>query len=80
MSPDAAWEPLAAALEDYAPPCNGRDMFTSDGLTDEDRELCASICAGCPIADMCGTYASAAKVDSGFWAGVDRSPKRKRAK
>jgi len=80
MTPDEAWVPLAAALQDFAPPCNGWDMFTSDWLTDQDRELCASICARRPITDMCGTYAAAAKVDSGFWAGKDRSPKRKRAK
>ncbi|KIP95841.1 hypothetical protein RU09_00300 [Microbacterium sp. MEJ108Y] len=80
MSPDEAYAPLAAALEDYVPPCNGWDMFTSDWLTDEDREQCSSICAGCPIADLCRTYATAAKVDSGFWAGNDHSPKRRRAK
>lgn len=79
MNADDAWVPLAAALQDYEPPCSGWDMFTTDWLTDKDRSLCAFICERCPIADPCGAYASAAKVDSGFWAGTDRSPKRKRA-
>lgn len=79
MSPDDAYATLASALRDYEPPCNGHDVFTSSSLTDLERAVCSSICARCLIADLCDGYATAAKVDSGFWAGVDRSPKRKRA-
>ncbi|WP_354670421.1 WhiB family transcriptional regulator [Microbacterium oryzae] len=79
MNADAAWDALNAVLHDYTPPCDGRVLFTADELTDEQRATCAVVCATCPIADLCGSYAAAAKVDSGFWAGADRSPKRKRA-
>ncbi|MGW9629067.1 WhiB family transcriptional regulator [Agromyces sp. NPDC055520] len=79
MTPDAAWVPLNKALQDYTPPCSGLDLYTADSRTDEQRAECSSICARCPIADLCGAYATATKVDSGFWAGTDRSPKRKRA-
>lgn len=79
MSADEAWEDLKAVLKHCAPPCSGHDVFLSADLTDLERAVCASICAGCPIADLCGAYAKAASVDSGFWAGSDRTPKRKRA-
>jgi hypothetical protein len=69
VTADAAWDALNEALEDYAPPCNGRALFTADSRTDEQRALCASISARCPVADLCDAYATAAKVASGFWAG-----------
>lgn len=78
MTPDAAWVPLNEALQDYAPPCSGLPLFTADSRTDEQRAACASICARCPIADLCDAYATASKVDFGFWAGTDRSPQRRR--
>lgn len=71
-----AWRALELRLRDYAPPCDGKDVFTDPSRTDEERELCASICARCPIADLCGAYAAASKTDSGYWAGADRSPRR----
>ena len=73
MSADAAWLSLNAALQDYAPPCTGHASFTADSRSDAQQAGCASICARCPIADLCGAYAAASKVDTGFWAGVDRS-------
>lgn len=79
MSADDAWEDLKAVLEHYAPPCSEHDVFLYADLTELERAVCASICAGCPIRDLCDHYAVAARVDSGFWAGVDRTPKRKRA-
>lgn len=79
MTPDDAYALLASALKDFVPPCNGQEVFTSSALTDLERAVCSSICAHCPIADLCDAYASASKVDLGFWAGKDRNPKRKRA-
>lgn len=79
MSAESAWDDLNAALEHYAPPCSGLHVFTADSRTDEQRAECSSICARCPIADLCDAYATASKVDLGFWAGKDRSPKRRRA-
>lgn len=79
MSPDDAYAPLASVLQDFVPPCNGQDVFMSAELTELERAVCSSICAACPIADLCDAYATASKVDLGFWAGKDRNPKRKRA-
>lgn len=69
MSADEAWELLNAELREVTPPCDGLDEFTAGGLTDDERELCESICARCPLLDLCDAYASAARVTSGFWAG-----------
>jgi hypothetical protein len=77
MSPDDAWDALNEALEDCAPPCAGRALFTADQLSDEERADCASICANCPVADLCGAYATADKVTSGFWAGHHYTEKGK---
>ncbi len=79
MSADDAWNDLNAALEHYAPPCAGHATFTADSRTDEQRAECASICARCAVSDLCNHYATAA-ADSGFWAGAERSAKRRRAR
>lgn len=68
-----AWDDLNAVLEHYAPPCCGLHLFTADSRTDDQREECASICARCPIIDLCNHYAVASRVDHGFWAGIDRA-------
>lgn len=73
MSTDDAWEDLKAVLERYAPPCSGHDVFTAESRTELERAVCASICARCPIRDLCNHYAVASRVDSGFWAGIDRA-------
>lgn len=76
MTAEAAWDALNAALEDVTPGCSGLPLFVADSRTDEQRAVCASICAACPIADLCDAYATAA-ADSGFWAGAERSSKRR---
>lgn len=78
MNADAAWEALNAEVRDYAPPCDGHALFTADGLSDEQRALCASICAECPVVALCDAYATAAKVTSGFWAGHSYTEKGKK--
>ena len=79
MSAEAAWDALNEAMEDATPGCSGLPLFTADSRTDEQRAECASICARCPLADLCDAYATAAKADAGFWAGAERSPKRRAA-
>lgn len=79
MSADEAWHALSASLENSEPLCNGDDLFTADHLSDEDREWCASVCGRCPVQEACDAYATAAKVNSGFWAGRSYSAKRNRA-
>lgn len=69
MNADMAWASLNAALQDREPECAGLDLFTADGLSDADRTVCASICAQCPVIAECASYASAAGVTAGFWAG-----------
>lgn len=77
MNADTAWDALNAALDDEVPGCSGLDLFTADRRTDEQRDLCASICARCPLVHPCDTYAVAARVDSGYWAGVERAVSRR---
>lgn len=79
MSAESTWDDLNAALEHYTPGCTGHASFTADSRADEQQAECSRICARCPIADLCDAYATAAKADAGFWAGVERSPKRRRA-
>jgi len=79
VNADAAWDALNAALQNYVPPCTGRALFTADHRTAEQQAACEVICGTCPIAELCAAYAAAAKADFGYWAGVDRGPKHKRA-
>ena len=37
---DAAWDTLTASLLAFTPPCDGQALFTADGLSDEQSELC----------------------------------------
>ena len=69
MTAEDAWDALNASLRDSPPPCDQRALFTADRLTEEQRALCASICADCPVFELCGAYATTARVTSGFWAG-----------
>lgn len=78
VTAEAAWDALNEALEDVTPPCNRLPLFVANYRTDDEREACEVICARCPVFDLCDAYAKAA-ADSGFWAGVERSPKRRRA-
>ena len=57
-------------------PATDEKGFVANRLTDEQRSECASICARCPVIDLCDAYATAAKVDFGFWAGVERRRKK----
>lgn len=69
MSANGARHALNEALKYAEPACNGRSLFTADRLTDDQRALCAYICAGCPVFDLCDAYATAANPEVGFWAG-----------
>lgn len=75
MTSDNAWDALNDALEHMAPACESRALFTADRLTDDQRALCESICARCPLFDLCDAYAVTTKVESSFWAGYSYSPK-----
>lgn len=76
MSAEArAWDALDSALEWYAPPCDDDPLFTADRLTEGERALCELACARCLVSVLCGNYAEAANVPSGFWAGHQYTPK-----
>jgi Transcription factor WhiB. len=77
VNADTAWDALNAALDQEAPGCSGLDLFTADRRTEEQRAMCASICARCPFIHPCDTYALAARVDFGYWAGVERAVSRR---
>jgi hypothetical protein len=36
----------------------------------------AVVCTACPVQVECASYAGSQRVTSGFWAGVDRTPRR----
>jgi hypothetical protein len=78
VTPDEAYAPLALALREFEPPCNGQAEFMSPSTTELEQAVCASICAGCPLIEMCDAYATKSKVDIGFWGGMNRNPLRRR--
>jgi hypothetical protein len=78
VTADAAWDALATELQYVEPPCDGRALFTAARLTPEQRDACAALCATCPVFDLCENYATAARVDFGFWAGHSYTRKGKR--
>lgn len=47
------------------------DAFTSEFATE--RERATRLCQGCPIRDLCGRYAAAARERWGVWGGADRT-------
>lgn len=75
---DDAWDALSTALKAYTPRCSGLILFTADRLSADERAMCASVCARCPVADLCGAYATADKVTAGFWAGHQYTPNGKK--
>lgn len=76
MTAEEMYAQLVLALRDFEPPCNGHDVFMSPDATELQQAVCASICAGCPVADLCDAYATKSKVDLGFWGGKNRNPRR----
>lgn len=76
LAGDEARLRLNAALRDAPPACADFELFTVGALTEDDRDLCASICASCPVLQICADYATAARVRFGFWGGIDRTPRR----
>lgn len=78
MTQEAAWHALDSALQDVAAPCVGRALFTADSMSPAEQALCARVCAACPLTDLCDAYATAARVDFGFWGGRCRGRKRKK--
>ena len=80
IPPEAApaWRRLQAGRRLNVTPCDGRPEWISESRTD--RREAARLCAGCPIADLCGTYASTADERAGVWAGHDMtSPAQRKA-
>jgi hypothetical protein len=73
---DLAWQALGKALEDVTVPCAGDPLFTMDSPTKDAQEFMASLCAACPVLELCGTYAATAKPAAGFWAGKLRGKPR----
>lgn len=68
--PEAAWAALDDALQEYDPPCKGDPLYTTDErLTPDDLALMGSLCASCDVLIECHAYATAAKVQAGYWAG-----------
>lgn len=65
------------AEADRQTPCQADpDLFTSDASTD--RAAAARRCASCPVLTECHEYAEVAGERWHVWAGVDRTPARRR--
>ena len=79
MRAPAEWDTVPAAMKTDDPACWGIDAFTADSFhDDEERAMLADICAGCPLVDLCRTFAIAEKPAAGFWAGQPSSAYRRR--
>ncbi|TQO20324.1 hypothetical protein FB472_1955 [Rhodoglobus vestalii] len=78
----AAYERLSLAMIDNPPECSGLDLFTADDLSSDDVDVCASICATCPLFDLCSQYAEIDRPKAGYGPGNDTaqttSKRRKR--
>lgn len=74
---ELALDRLNDALKWYETPCADDPLFTADQLTEAERALCGLACARCLVSNLCEGYAKAANVPSGFWAGVQYTPKRR---
>ncbi|BAK36062.1 hypothetical protein MLP_30480 [Microlunatus phosphovorus NM-1] len=79
-----AREQLTLALVQLAadgrrPPCGdygAHDVWLSD---DPDiRALAADWCTGCPVREQCHNAAEAGDEKFGVWAGIDRTPPKRR--
>lgn len=74
MNADDAWQALSEALDEYAPECEGWELFTADTITVQEQALAESICARCDVIARCDAYAEASKPTFGFWAGFRWTP------
>jgi hypothetical protein len=59
---------LQRALRETPAPCRGVKEFTADRIDDVSQAYLATICAACPVIDLCRAYAERAHPD-GYWAG-----------
>ncbi len=78
--PERAAEAFAALLRAMGEvadptPCRDDPRFTSDDL--DDRQVAAGLCEGCPVIELCGNYAEAAREVTGVWGGQDRTLRRR---
>lgn len=58
---------LTDRMRETVPHCAGMPEYTADGLSAEDRERLAGVCAGCPLLAECQAFAIASKPTGGFW-------------
>lgn len=63
-----AFERLSLAMLDSSPECLGIGLFTADDLSKSDVDVCAAICATCPLFDACRAYAELERPKAGVWA------------
>lgn len=75
MTADELYIDLLDAMETHTPACRDIPLFTADDPSRADREVCAAICADCPLLIECSAYAEAAKPAAGIWAGVTHGRK-----
>lgn len=69
MRAGAEWGQVGEAMKHDDPSCWGIDAFTADRVDDEEQAMMATICDGCPMVELCRTFAIAERPSAGFWAG-----------
>lgn len=67
----AEYRRLQDALRDQVPACSGRPVFTGVKPGDVAEGMMRSLCASCPVLDLCEAFATTAR-PAGFWAGLWR--------
>ena len=63
----AEYRILTDRLRTTVPHCAAMPEYTADGISAEDRERLAGICASCPLLSECRAFAIASKPTGGFW-------------
>lgn len=74
----AEYRVLTDRLRTTVPHCAGMPEYTADGISTEDRERLAGICAGCPLLEQCRAFAIVSRPAGGFWP-VDVTPAQRRS-
>ena len=74
---DLMWEPDDEWRQDAACAGADTDIFFSNSEDDELNAEAKSICAACPVADLCLQYALSTNQTEGVWGGMT-GPERRR--
>lgn len=71
-----SWQALQQALLDLdrPTPCRADPDAWTDPRDPEAAEMAGSLCTGCPVSELCDSFANANHERAGIWAGRSRTP------